>query len=72
MSRCQQTARDQNAAALEAVRKSGRTGIHTPTAEAKAAFRKALAPVHRKMASRIGAEPIESIYKETGFDPARL
>ena len=37
-----------------------------------AAFKKAFAPVLKKMESRIGAELIQSIYKETGFDPAKL
>jgi len=29
-------------------------------------------PVHKQMASRIGDETIQSIYKETGFDPSKL
>jgi C4-dicarboxylate-binding protein DctP len=28
--------------------------------------------VHSEMESRIGKELIQSIYKETGFDPAKL
>jgi C4-dicarboxylate-binding protein DctP len=67
-----QIAREENDKALEAVKASGKTEIHTPTAEERAAFKKALVPVHKKMASRIGADLIESIYKETGFDPAKL
>jgi C4-dicarboxylate-binding protein DctP len=67
-----QIAREENDKALEAVRASGKTEIHAPTAEEMAAFKKALVPVHKKMASRIGADLIESIYKETGFDPAKL
>lgn len=67
-----QIAKEENDKALEAVRASGKTEIHTPTAEEKAAFKKAFAPVHKKMESRIGKELIESIYKETGFDPAKL
>jgi C4-dicarboxylate-binding protein DctP len=67
-----QIAKEENDKALEAVRASGKTEIHTPTAEEKAAFKKALLPVHKKMASRIGADLIQSIYKETGFDPAKL
>ena len=67
-----QIAKEENDKALEAVRASGKTEIHTPTAEEKAAFKKALLPVHKKMESRIGAELIQSIYKETGFDPAAL
>ena len=67
-----QIAKEENDKSLEAVRASGKTEIHTPTAEEKAAFKKAFAPVHKKMESRIGAELIQSIYKETGFDPAKL
>jgi len=64
--------KQENDKALEAVRASGKTQIHTPTDAEKAAFKKALVPVHKKMESRIGAEVIQSIYKETGFDPSKL
>ena len=67
-----QIAKEENEKSLEAVRASGKTEIYTPTAEEKAAFKKAFMPVHKKMESRIGAELIQSIYKETGFDPAKL
>ena len=67
-----QIAKEENDKSLEAVRASGKTEIHTPTAEEKAAFKKAFAPVHKKMESRIGKELIQSIYQETGFDPAKL
>ena len=58
-----QIAKEENDKALEGVRASGKTEIYTPTAEEKAAFMKALAPVHKKMESRIGADLIQSIYK---------
>ncbi len=67
-----QIAKEENDKALAAVRASGKTEIYTLSAEEKAAFKKALLPVHKKMESRIGAELIQSIYKETGFDPAKL
>ncbi|MCK2089259.1 TRAP transporter substrate-binding protein [Thauera aromatica] len=67
-----QIAKEENDKALEAVRASGKTEVHTPTAEEKAAFKKALVPVHKKMESRIGKDLIQSIYTETGFDPAKL
>ena len=38
------------------------------TAE-RAAFKKALVPVHAKMADRIGGNVIQAVYKETGFTP---
>jgi C4-dicarboxylate-binding protein DctP len=37
-----------------------------------AAFKKALAPVHVKMESRIGKDLLQSVYKETGFDPTKF
>ncbi|NMF97890.1 TRAP transporter substrate-binding protein [Aromatoleum toluolicum] len=65
-------AREENDKALEAVRASGKTAIYKPTDAEKLAFKKALVPVHKKMESRIGAETIQSIYKDTGFDPSKL
>lgn len=67
-----QIALEENEKALEGVRASGKTEVYTPSAEEKAAFMKALAPVHKKMQSRIGKDVIESIYQETGFDPSKL
>ena len=63
---------EENDAALEGVRKSGKTAIYVPTKEEKLAFKKAMAPVHLKMADRVGKELLQSIYKETGFDPTKL
>ena len=65
-------AKDENDAALEAVRKSGKTQIYTPTPAERLAFKKAMAKVHKEMESRIGKQTIEVVYKETGFDPAKL
>ena len=65
-------AKEENDAALEGVRKSGKTVIYVPTKEEKLAFKKAMAPVHVKMADRVGKELLQQIYKETGFDPTRL
>jgi C4-dicarboxylate-binding protein DctP len=62
-------AKKENDDALEAVKKSGKTQIITLTAEEKAAWKKALVPVHREMEGRIGKDLIQSIYKETGFKP---
>ena len=65
-------AQEENDSALEGVRKSGKTVVYTPTNEEKMAFKKAMAPVHTKMADRVGSELLKSIYKETGFDPGKL
>jgi C4-dicarboxylate-binding protein DctP len=65
-------AQEQNDKDLESVRKAGKTLVYTPTKEERLAFKKALVPVHQKMESRIGADLIKAIYKETGFDPGKL
>jgi C4-dicarboxylate-binding protein DctP len=46
--------------------------IHTPTAAERTALKKAMMKTHKEMESRIGKETIEAVYKETGFDPAKL
>jgi C4-dicarboxylate-binding protein DctP len=65
-------AKDQNDADLELVKKAGKTQVYVPTKEERMAFKKALVPVHQKVESRIGADLIKAIYKETGFDPNKL
>lgn len=65
-------AQDENAQALEAVRKSGKTEIHVQSKEERLAFKKAMLPVHAKMADRVGKDLLHAIYKETGFDPGKL
>lgn len=60
-------AKEQNDKDLESVKKSGKTQVYVPTKEEREAFKKALTPVHAKMADRIGKDLIQSIYKETGF-----
>ncbi|MBM4181050.1 MAG: TRAP transporter substrate-binding protein [Betaproteobacteria bacterium] len=65
-------AKQENDESLEAVRKSGKTTIYTPTAAEKAALKKALVSVHEKMDDRLGVEMVQRIYKETGFDPSKL
>ncbi|ANQ84058.1 c4-dicarboxylate-binding periplasmic protein [Azoarcus olearius] len=65
-------AKEENDQSLEMVKKSGKTEVTQLSADERLAFKKALVPVHKKMESRIGAELIQSIYKETGFDPAKL
>ncbi|WP_418648140.1 TRAP transporter substrate-binding protein [Thauera butanivorans] len=67
-----QIAKEENDQMLEAVRASGRTEIHMLSDEERAAFIKALLPVHKKMESRVGAATIKSIYEATGFDPDKF
>jgi len=65
-------AKKENLDALEAVKKAGKTQIIALTPDEKKAWKKALVKVHEEMASRIGKDVIQSIYKETGFDPSKL
>ena len=65
-------AQEENDSALEGVKKSGKTTVYAPTKEEKFAFKKAMAPVHVKMADRVGKDLLQSIYKQTGFDPTAL
>jgi C4-dicarboxylate-binding protein DctP len=66
-----QIAKIENDESLEAVKKSGKTAVYVPTKEEKAAFMKALVPVHQKMEGRIGKDTIQAVYKATGFNPAK-
>jgi C4-dicarboxylate-binding protein DctP len=65
-------AKTENDAAMADIKKSGKSQIITLTADEKKAWKKALVKVHEQMADRIGRDLIQSIYKETGFDPAKL
>jgi len=65
-------AKKENADALEAVRKTGKTQVIVLSPEEKRAWKKALVKVHAEMAGRIGRDLVEAIYKETGFDPKKL
>ena len=65
-------AKEENDQALDAVRKSGKTAVYVPTKDEKATLKKALIKVHDEMESRVGKDLIQSIYKETGFDPKKL
>ncbi len=66
------SARALNEEAVAKVKASGKTEIYTPTAAERLALKKAMAPVHKQMESRIGAETLQAIYKETGFDANKL
>ena len=66
-----QMAKLENDEALEAIRKIGRMEIHTPTPQEMGEWKRAFGRVHREMEGRVGKELLESIYKETGFDPGR-
>ena len=62
-------AQEENDMSLEGVKKSGKTTVYAPTKEERDAFKKAMNPVHTKMADRVGKETLQMFYKETGFNP---
>jgi C4-dicarboxylate-binding protein DctP len=64
-----QIAKEENEQALAKVRASGKSAVYKPTAEERAAWKKALVPVHKEMESRIGKDTIQSVYSATGFKP---
>jgi C4-dicarboxylate-binding protein DctP len=65
-------AKKENDDALEAVKKSGKTQVIALSPAERTAWKKALLKVHQENESRIGKELIQSIYKETGFDPSKF
>jgi len=65
-------AKEENDQALEAVKKSGKSQVVVPTAQEKAALKRALVKTHDEVGGRVGKDLIQSIYKETGFDPGKL
>jgi len=62
-------AKQENDAALEAIRRSGKSQIIALSAQEKHAWKQALLPVHAQMSERIGKDLIQAVYKATGFDP---
>ena len=67
------SAKKENDDGLAAIRAAGKTEIIVLTPEQKRAWKKAFLPVHDEMAERVGGKAfVQSIYKETGFDPAKL
>jgi C4-dicarboxylate-binding protein DctP len=65
-------AQEENDMSLDGVKKSGKTTVYAPTKEERMALKKAMAPVHIKMAERVGKETLQEFYKATGFDPTTL
>jgi len=65
-------AKEENDAALEKVRASGKSTIYVMTPAERLALKKAMVKVHTEMASRIGQDTINAVYKETAFDPNKL
>jgi C4-dicarboxylate-binding protein DctP len=61
-----------NEDALAKVKATGKTEVLTLTKDERLAWKRALVKVHKEMESRVGAEIIQAVYKETGFDPTKL
>jgi len=59
-------AQKENDDSLAAMKASGKTQFHEPTAAEREAWRKTLLPVHQEMESRIGKDLIQSIYQAIG------
>ena len=59
----------ENEEALEAIKKAGKTEIVALTPEQDEAMRKAMMPVYKDVASRVGQPLIEEFLKETGRGP---
>ena len=59
----------ENDDALEAIKKTGKSEIITLTPEQDEAMRKAMMPVYKEVASRVGQPLIDEFLKETGRSP---
>jgi len=65
-------AQEENDTALKRIIETGKTRVYTPTPAERAELKKLMLKTHAEMAPRIGKDIIDAIYKETGFDPARM
>jgi C4-dicarboxylate-binding protein DctP len=63
---CNEIAEKENEEALAKIKASGDVELIVLSDQEKAEWRKDLLPVHEEMASRIGKDLIQAIYKETG------
>jgi C4-dicarboxylate-binding protein DctP len=65
-------AQKENDDALAAIKANGKMQIVTLTPQEKNGLKKALVGLHKKFEPVVGKELIESIYRETNFDPNKL
>jgi C4-dicarboxylate-binding protein DctP len=65
-------AKKENDDALEAIRKSGKTQIIELTKAERNAWKKAMVKTHKQMEGMVGRDLLQSIYKETNFNPDAL
>jgi C4-dicarboxylate-binding protein DctP len=62
-------AQKENDDALDGIRKSGKSEVITLTDAQKAAWKKAMLPVHKENEARVGKDTLEAVYQQTGFKP---
>jgi C4-dicarboxylate-binding protein DctP len=62
-------AQKENDDALDGIRKSGRSEVIVLTDAQRAAWKKAMAPVHKENEARVGRETLDEVYKQTGYKP---
>jgi C4-dicarboxylate-binding protein DctP len=62
-------AKKDNEEALAAVKKSGKSQFITLTPQERGAWRKVMDKAHKEHMSRIGADLVKEVYKETGYNP---
>ena len=61
----------ENAQVMDKIKASGKATVYTLTPAETTEWKKALAPVHKDMESRVGKATIEAAYKAAGFVPAK-
>ena len=64
-----ETAKKDNAEALELIKASGKTEVYVLSDAEKKVWIDKLVPVHKDMEARLGKDFIQSVYKVTGFTP---
>ena len=64
-----EVAKKDNDDALAAVKKSGKSQLITLTPQERALWKKTMDKAHKEHMNRIGADLIQEVYKETGYNP---
>ena len=64
---CNGIAKEENVDALEKIKASGKTTLHTLTPEQRAAWVKALKPVYKEAEGRVGKQIVDDLLKSAGI-----
>ena len=64
---CNSIAKSENVDALEKIKASGKTTLHTLTPEQRAAWVKALKPVYKEAEGRVGKQIVDDLLKSAGI-----